>query len=268
MNILQQYIEYIIIENFIVNFFILLFINIFAKEKVKILRIIITTIISTFYSSIVNIYSDYLNTIFSKLLLSVICVFIAFNPKNISKYIKLSCYYYLIYFEFIGVIISLTLIFNINIESIIIRLIIYIITIVIVYLFNKFMWKMWKIDIKKRDLSVKICINEIEINGIVDTGNSATGNNGLPVIFVNNKFKEKIIIDENCNSIDFVNIKTINKENFIKSYMLENVYIYKGGKKYKLKNVNIAFSDMLTNNYYDAIVGYDIYIDNLEGSYL
>lgn len=145
---------------------------------------------------------------------------------------------------------------------------IYMLSSLIVYLFNKFMWNMWKTDIKKRDLLIKICINGININGIVDTGNSVVGNNGLPVIFINNKFKAKIIANNNFSSMDLISITTINKENFIDLYVLENVYIYKGGKKYKLKNVNVAFSNMLNCSYYDALIGYDTYIDSLEGSHL
>ena len=265
MNILLEiYIEYIIIENFIVNFFLILFINIFTKQKINILRIIFTDLITTVYIVVANIYK--LDNAFYKFLLSFVTVFIAFGIKDLKKYIKVVIYYYLIYFEYIGVILSITLIFNFNINFIVIKIIVYLISALIVYCFNKFLWKLWKVDIKNKDLSLKICINEVNLKAFVDTGNSVKMENGFPVIFVKNSLKTKIIKDK-YKTKGSINISTISDKNKMDVYLVENV-LFINNKVTKKTNTNLIFSKMLENSEYDALISYDTYIDKLEGGYL
>ena len=82
---------------------------------------------------------------------SCLCIYIIYLPKELKKYIRLFVYYFLISFLLVGIVISLTLFFNVNISNIIIKNILYIVSGILLFLFNKFMWKMWKSKIKKEN---------------------------------------------------------------------------------------------------------------------
>ena len=261
---MKVYIEYIIIENFIINFFLLLFISIFTKQKISTVRILFTDIITVLYVTIAHIYN--LDNFLFKLFLSFVTIFIAFGIKNYKKYIKIVVYYYLIYFEYIGVILSLTLIFNFNIDYLVVKIIVYLISALITYIFNKFLWKMWKVDIKNKDLKLKVKIKDNCFNAFIDTGNSVKMENGFPVIFIKKNLKSKIIKNDNVCKND-VNIITINSKEKMEAYLIDDVSFIKN-KSYAFKKANIIFSNMLENLEYDALISYDTYIDDLEGGTL
>ena len=261
---MDVYIEYIIIENFIINFFLILFISIFTKQKLNILRILFTDVITVLYVTVAHIYN--LDNAIYKLFLSFVTVFIAFGMKSYKKYIKIVVYYYLIYFEYIGVVLSITLIFNFNIDYLLVKIIVYLLSAGLTYIFNKFMWKIWKVDIKNKDLKLKVKVNGILFSAFVDTGNSVKMENGFPVIFIKKCLKNRIIKNDNVCKCD-VNIITINSKEKMEAYVIDNVSFIKN-KSYSFKKANIIFSNMLENLDYDALISYDTYIDNLEGGTL
>lgn len=80
------YIDIIIVENLIMNYIILYATGLISKCKIYYLRIFFASAIGAIYVVIqyiskLNIYSNSL----IKLILSIIIVFIAFNPQNIKK---------------------------------------------------------------------------------------------------------------------------------------------------------------------------------------
>ena len=98
------YIDVVLIENIIMNFIILLATGIALKEKIKILRLLISSFIGAVYSiiSYISIFKIYSNIIL-KILLSIIIVYIAFNPQNMKKMWKNILIFYLTSFVFGGV---------------------------------------------------------------------------------------------------------------------------------------------------------------------
>ena len=58
--------------------------------------------------------------------------------------LKNTIYYYLFLFMYIGIIISITLFFNISLEKHIIKTLIYILSSCILFIFSKDLWKIWK----------------------------------------------------------------------------------------------------------------------------
>lgn len=102
------YIDIVIIENLIMNYIILCATGIVSKNKIRPLRLIMASLLGAIYSvvaymKILEIYSN----IVLKILLSVIIVYIAYNPQTVKKLWKTLVMFYLVSFVFGGVAFSL-----------------------------------------------------------------------------------------------------------------------------------------------------------------
>lgn len=98
------YIDIIFLENVVMNSIILLATGVILKNKTKIIRNIIASIIGSIYAIVIYI-SDmqiYSNT-FLKLILSFAIVYIAFKPPNLKSFFKHIAIFYLTSFTFGGV---------------------------------------------------------------------------------------------------------------------------------------------------------------------
>ena len=102
------YIDIVIIENLIMNYIILCATGIVSKNKIRHLRLIMASLLGAIYSvvaymKILEIYSN----IVLKILLSVIIVYIGYNPQTVKKLWKTLVMFYLVSFVFGGVAFSL-----------------------------------------------------------------------------------------------------------------------------------------------------------------
>ncbi len=264
VNRLEQYIEYVFIENLIINILILILIKKVSRKDCKKLNLGLSAIITSTYSCLSYTYQDTLNTLFIKILVSFIYIYIAFKPKNIKTFIRLIMYYILIYFIFIGIIISLTLILKINIPNLVFKWLVYIASIVLTYGVCKIMWKVWKKNIKKDELLIDIKIYNCNIRAFVDTGNTVKGSNNLPVIFINEKYKKVLKNELEKENKEMLKIDTINGSKICYTYLIKNVNFKVNKNQIVVDKINIAFTDMLKDDSYDAITSYDIYLDLLE----
>ena len=264
MNILEQYIEYVFIENLIINILILILIKKTSAKECKKLNLILSAVVVSIYSCVSYVYKGTLNTLFIKILVSFIYIYMAFNPKKLKTFIKLMMYYILIYFIFIGMVISLTVILKINIPRLLLKWIVYFISIILTYGVCQIMWKVWKKNIKKYELMIDVKIYNCNIKAFVDTGNTVKGSNNLPVIFINKKYKEvlKSKLEEENKKI--LKVDTINGSNICYTYLIKNIDFKINKNHITLEKINIAFTDMLIDESYDAIASYDIYLDLLE----
>lgn len=99
------YLDIILCENLLMNYIILFATYVIIKPKVKYpqIRIILSSLIGSVYAVIVylNILSIYSN-IFAKIILSIIMVYVAFNPKNAKVLLKQILIFYLVSFIFGG----------------------------------------------------------------------------------------------------------------------------------------------------------------------
>ena len=81
------YIDIIFIENIIMNAIILYATSIILKQKVKIIRLIISSTIGSIYSILMYITKlTIYSSIISKFILSIVMIYIAFKPQNSKKY--------------------------------------------------------------------------------------------------------------------------------------------------------------------------------------
>ena len=177
------YIDVIIVENLIMNYIILYATGTISKVKISYLRIFCSSLIGAIYAITeytfkLNIYSN----IIIKTILSVIIIYVAFNPQNIKKKCKQLIIFYVTTFTFGGI--ATYLIYVLKPQNIIIKNGMYVGTYVLkvifigaiigtIILFIAF--KQVKSKITKKDM---ICKIKIKINGkektldaMVDTGN-------------------------------------------------------------------------------------------------
>lgn len=211
------YIDVIIIENLIMNYIILYATGLISKNKIYNLRIILASLIGAIYSimeyvSNLKIYSN----VIIKILLSIIIVFIAFNPQNIKKMSKQLLLFYLTTFTFGGV--ATYLIYVLKPQDIIIKNGIYAGTYVLKTIFIGAIlgsiilivaFKTAKNKINKKDMicKIKIHINgkEKNINAMIDTGNMLKEPlTGHSVIVVEKVVLYDLLPKEILNNIDYI----------------------------------------------------------------
>lgn len=267
---MKIYLDYIFFENLIVNMVIIYQTSIFTKANIKLKYITLSSCILSVYTTIVYILkNNIVENVIIKIIVIGFAIYLAFNPKSIKEYLKKQIYYYIISFTYVGIIISITLICNISIEKTIIKIIIYLISALVSYLFNKYLWKMWKTNIKRESLTYKLKIKGQEIIAFVDTGNSVYDYiNNLDVIFIDIKFfdilKNLGVLNKKTNIV----VRTIASEDYITGYIVNNVDIYKNNDKIcNLKKIVFCFSNQVINinNKYNALIGYNLYLENLKG---
>lgn len=97
------YIDIVLIENLIMNFILLLATGLILKEKIKIIRLLFSSLLGAIYSvlsymSILEIYTS----LVLKIVLSIVMLYVAFNPQTMKKMWKDILIFYLTSFAFGG----------------------------------------------------------------------------------------------------------------------------------------------------------------------
>ena len=97
------YVDVVLIENLIMNYIILLATGLILKIKIKHIRLILGSLLGAIYSivaytGVLKIYSSFV----LKIILSVIIVYVAYNPQSVKKLCKELLFFYLTSFVFGG----------------------------------------------------------------------------------------------------------------------------------------------------------------------
>ena len=266
---MKIYLDFIFFENFIVNAVLSMQINYFTKQKSKKISMIIGIVFISFYTTLVHTLKyNFLDNIVIKIISIIIYVYITFKPKTFIKLVKLVIYYLFFMFAYIGSIISITLLFKIDLQSILNRIIVYSISAIAIYIFTKYLWKMWKSNIKNNDLMYIVCIGGKKITSFVDTGNSVKDIlNNLDVLFVDSKYKKDLVYYLNKSNKVNLNINTISNSTVQEGYIFRNICVYKNNKYINcIKKIIVCFvENNFDNKEYGALLGYNTYIENLKG---
>lgn len=265
---MKIYLDYIFLENLIVNTVIILETIIFTKSKISIKRKVFVIILDTFLSCFLAI-SNNLNTYILHLFFSLITLFILFKSPNIYQLFKKTICYYILYFIYLGLIILLSIVINIDLSIYINKIIIYIFSGICFHFICKDLWKMWKINITQKDLYYILKFNDVEIKAFVDTGNSIKDPiTSLDVIFIEEKLKPIILNEKEEYKKINIEVLTINGTDIKEGYIVRDVIIYKENKQVnKIDKIILSFTlnNSNTPEKYSAIIGYDIYLEKLEG---
>lgn len=228
------YIDVVLIENLIMNFIILLATGLVLKEKIKNVRLLLASLLGAIYSvvsylSILEIYAS----IVLKIILSIVMIYIAFNPQTMKKMWKDILLFYLTSFVFGGA--AFALIYIVKPQEILMKnglflgtypLKTIILGAIIAFIIIMTAFTVVKSKITKKDM---FCEVEIQLNGkviettaMIDTGNLLKEPiTNTPVVVVEHTLLYDCIPKEILNHLDellggdFNNISEEIKEKYI-----------------------------------------------------
>ena len=291
------YLDIIFFENLIMNSIILYAASIILKLKPKFFRILISSAIGSIYSIILYITEMKIySSIISKIILSIIMTYVAFNPQNVKKMWKQILIFYLTSFVFGGV--ALYLIYFLKPQDILMKNGMYVgeyalkvimLGGIVAFVVIKISLKIIKTKINPKDMYCKIKIKlnekEIETTAMVDTGNLVKEPiTNTPVIIVESSLLYEIIPKEILNNLedvlsgDLSNIpekiqekyiskmrcipfKSLGKENgMLLGIKSDEIEVIKDDENKMIKNAIIGIYDksLTKRGEYRALVGIDL----------
>lgn len=291
------YIDVVFIENLVMNYIILLATGMVLKLSLNHIRMIITATLGAIYTVMtyifpIEIYSNF----FFKIFLSIIIIYISYNPKNNKMFFKQLVVFYLISFVFGGA--AFFLIYIIKPQDILMKnglflgtypLKTIVLAAIVAFAIILITFKIVKSKFSKNDIykEINISINGkvVRLKAILDTGNMLKEPiTGKPVIVVEHTSLYSILPSEILDNLeqilggDFKNVsediknKYITKLKFIPFSSLgkqngmllgmipEFVEIIGDENKKKIKDIVIGiYNKSLTKDgKYRAIMGIDI----------
>lgn len=250
------------------NYLLLWQVRRLGKQKVKSINSVIASIIGAIYVCVIYIFKiNFLNFAIMKILLSIVMTYVAFVPKELNKYLKIIGLFYLILILNTGAYLFLISMFNLKLNHFGLKLLIYIIGALVTEIINSQMWKMFKINIRKENLTCIVCIKNkgkyIKYKGLIDTGNtSKDALTGKYIFYASDKKN----IDLSGYKKVPIEINTVNgkKENY--GYVINNILILTN-KSIKETNAIICFVENEIKNKLDCdmIVNFEIYEELIGG---
>lgn len=233
------YIDIVLIENLIMNYIILFTTGVVLKIRVNHMRLILASLLGAGYSiiaymGIIKIYSS----IILKIILSVLIIYISFNPQNIKKMCKDLLLFYLVSFVFGGA--AFALIYIIKPQNILMKNGLFLGTYplktvmlgaIVAFCIIIGTFSIIKNKISKKDMfcEIEILINQekIRTKAIIDTGNMLKEPiTNVPVIVVEHILLYSCIPKEILNNLkeimggDFKNIPCDIQEKYISKLKL------------------------------------------------
>lgn len=295
------YIDVVFFENLIMNSIILIATGIVLKQKIKWIRIILSSSLGAIYSiisyiSTLKIYSTFI----LKLILSIIIIYIAFNPQTVKQLWKSVLIFYLTSFVFGGA--AFALIYIVKPQEILMKngmfLGIYPLKTIIVSAIVAFVilitaFKIVKNKINKKDMfcDIEVELNNeiIEAKAMIDTGNLLKEPiTNTPVIILEHTLLYKCMPKEILNNLenilggDFDKIPETIKEKYISKLKLipfsslgkqngmlvgikaDEVKILQDDQKTKTNNVIIGIyqKSLTKKGEYRALIGLELLENN------
>ncbi len=211
------YLDIIFVENILMNYIILFatLIILKVKNKGQQIRLLASSVIGSSYAIIVylNIIPIYSNII-TKIILSIVMIYVAFNPQNVKQLLKQLLIFYLTSFVFGGC--AFALIYFIKPERVKMNNGVFVGTYpikvtliagIIAFIITQIAFKINKIrlDSKNTFINIKIYYEEkiIEVKALLDSGNMLKDPiSGMPVIIIEKEILHKIIPEEILNYIE------------------------------------------------------------------
>jgi len=265
------YLDYIFIENFLIDYILIKETAYISKRETTLKKTTFAAIISSLYVVVMMYLKIYeLNFLICKLLLIIVIIYIAFSPRKISDYIKLSLLFFLVSAINVGVLIVTLNFLNIENAEGITKIIIYVAGFFVSKLFTTHMWKVYKSNITNESLiyDVEVCLGgkQYKYKAFLDTGNNVFSyTNNLPILFAE-------IIDEDMKEelehMDFFNITTVTLSNLSnkKAYIFDEIKIIKEDKTWLVKSAIVFETTKLSrNNSYNMLLNYILYTQELGG---
>ncbi len=265
-----MYIEYVVIDNFIINFLLLKTAMISSRVKTNKLRLIISAGVGTVIAVIIPLFTltnGFL--ILIKINLGLVMVLISGQYLSVKK--LLISFFFFISYTFLcgGMIIGLFYLsdidykvyFSVNYNSFMPVGI----SVLLVYLFTKLTLYLITNLLKSRDIKpfVRSCVivvsgKKFKVNGYVDSGNRLFDKkSGLPIIVVSKSLFKKLNFGEiKLAPKGDIKVNTVNGESVMKVYAVDKLLIYNDELTNIINNVMIVISefDFGSGEEYDVLL--------------
>ena len=268
------YLDYIFIENFLIDCIFLKETSYIARKGITHRRIIISAIIASAYVVfMMYLKIEELNYFICKILLVIIMIYISFHPKSIDEYIKLIALFFLISVINVGTLTVVTNLLNIENTNILLKLIVYIASLLLSKMVMQHMWKLYKQEIKSNDLiyQVKICLGDkiYKYNAFLDTGNNVYSYAyNIPVIFAEILDEDMSKELKNKEVKESFNIRTVtlSNESNKRAYIFDKVEITKKDKTWYVRAAIVFEKTKLSKgSSYNMLLNYILYTQDLGG---
>ena len=209
------YVDVVLMENLIMNYIILLATGLILKIKIKHIRLILGSLLGAIYTIVaytgfLKIYSNFI----LKIILSLIIVYIAYNPQTVKTLSKELLFFYLTSFVFGGA--AFALIYIVKPQDILMKnglflgtypLKTVILAAIVAFIIIITAFKIIKRKMTKKDMIYKI---EVKLNGkiiktkaLVDTGNMLKEPiTNLPVVVIERSLLYDSIPKEILNHLE------------------------------------------------------------------
>ncbi len=272
------YLDIVFLENALMNYIILYATGFVQKRKMKNFKLIISSVLGALYAiisylKIIPIYS----TLFMKILLSVIMIYVAFNNENAKQLLKNLLLFYLASFVIGGC--ALAMLYMISPKRVSFQNGVlvgtYPMKITLIAGLVGFFIIQYSFSLNKRQMKIKDLLCELEIvvnnkkvkmKGYIDSGNTLKDPiSKKPVIIVEKEVMQEIIDvnkliggDENLK-IRLIPFKSIGKQNgMLIGIRPEYVKIKYNENQIITKKVIIGIYDKKISKNYSALIGLEI----------
>ena len=193
---MEYYIEYVIFQEFVVDFILLYTTGSLLYKKIIYKRLIIAAIIGVIYTiAVYSINREFLNYFIIKFLVSILMLTIAYAPNGFLQYIKVVLCFYILSILIMGIMVLSYFVFESRLTIILLFCAIF-----SVY----FLFKILFFDIKSektnkdyyRDVIISLNGNSVEIVGFIDTGNELVDTlSNKPVVIVDINYVKALFDD-------------------------------------------------------------------------
>ena len=252
-----MYIEYVIIDNLIIDYLLLKTTMVSSRVKTSKLRLFLSSVIGTIVAVIMPFFkmsNGFL--ILLKLNLALIMVIISGEFLSLKKILISYGFFLAFTFLFGGILIGVfyladvdyVLYFSINYDSFMPVGI----SVLIVYVGAKFTIYLVKNLLKSRDIEpfirpCAIIVNgkKYKLNGYIDSGNRLFDkSSGLPIVVISKRMFDKINSQESKLFLkSSMVIDTVNGISVMQIYVLDKLLIYNGERENIINNVMIGKSE-------------------------
>ncbi len=256
------YLDYIFIENFIITLIILLETAYLTRKSISKIRLILGAIISSIYVCTMLVFKiQEFNYIIAKLLLTIIVIYIAFNIGNVKEYIKSIAVFYVVTSVNLGVNIFISQMFDVSINNLKVKSIVYLGSLLASYLIFRWLWKIYKNNITNKDYIYKVIVHlggkMFIYNGFLDTGNSSKEILRNKYILFASK-KDNIEKQIQKNKLVEIDISMVGGKYKSTGVMVRKVEVEVNNKNYTGEAIIVFDSNIVwKNKQYDMILNYE-----------
>lgn len=283
---MEVYIEYVLMDNLIINYLILLLTKKTINLSVKKINTLLSNVIATTFAVIMPLInlSGVLLFLY-KILVGIIVVLIFQKPKNLKMFILTFLIFISYTFMLGGFVYAITLMLNLKTTNNGIFIAGCEIPMsLLVLVFAIYVWVMFKtIQSVKKQNTINKFVYEVVLNvkgekfflkAFLDTGNSLYVNNAPIVVISANTFLKmfkdinyqklmlKKITDNDISGAEYINVSSVNASNKMLIFPIDNLeilnYKSKSFKPLNLTNVKIGLAMKNFNKNFDVILHRDL----------